>query len=62
MPGIRHCQHCWGNCIGDCWLPGAAGEAGLCIHRPYPRLTRRDRLRLLGNRRFWRRVFWGLRP
>ena len=33
-------------------IPGARGG---CIHRP-AKLALRDRLRLLGTRRFWRRA------
>jgi hypothetical protein len=58
MPAVRHCRHCWGECPGDCLIPGAAG---LCIHKPNPRLTSRERMLLLLDRRFWRRVFWGVR-
>jgi hypothetical protein len=62
MPAVRHCRHCWGNCAGDCLFPGAEGDAGLCIHRPYPRLPLpwRDRVRLVVNRQFWRRILWGI--
>jgi hypothetical protein len=59
MPAIRHCRHCWGDCAGDCLFPGAAGDAGLCIHRPHPRLPWRDRVRLLAAWSFWRRFLWG---
>jgi hypothetical protein len=47
----RHCQHCLGDCPGDCLLPG---DAGSCIHRPLPGLPLRDRLGLVRRRRFWR--------
>lgn len=59
MPTVRHCRHCWGNCDGECLLPGAAGAAGLCIHNPNPRLSWRDRLVLVRAKGFWRRFFWG---
>jgi len=55
-PARRHCQHCWGGCDGECMLPG--GRDG-CIHRPAT-LPFRYRLRLLGSRRFWRRVWFGI--
>jgi hypothetical protein len=29
MPAPRHCQHCWGNCNGECILD----DTGLCVHR-----------------------------
>ncbi len=35
------------------------GGTGLCIHQPVRRLPFRQRLRLAGNRAFWRRVLWG---
>jgi hypothetical protein len=56
-PTIRHCRHCWGGCPGDCLLPG---DTGLCIHNPVPAMPFRDRVRLVGSRRFWRRLFWGI--
>jgi hypothetical protein len=59
MPVDRHCRHCAGNCPGDCLLPG---DSGLCIHHPLPRLPLRVRLRLIGSRRFWRRLLWGPGP
>ena len=58
MPSVRHCRHCLGDCPGDCLLPG---DTGLCIHQPVPGLSWPDRLRLLASRRWWRRVFWGVR-
>jgi hypothetical protein len=59
MPAGRHCKHCWTDCDGTCLLPGAAGEAGLCIHKPIPKLPFRQRAMLLGQRRFWHRVLTG---
>jgi hypothetical protein len=56
MGGARHCRHCLGDCPGDCLLPG---QSGLCIHNPTPRMALRDRLLLIGSRRFWKRVLWG---
>ncbi len=56
MSDVRHCRHCWGDCGDTCLLPGNKGS---CIHRPASTLTVRQRLILLGNRRFWHRVFWG---
>jgi hypothetical protein len=58
MPAVRHCRHCWGDCDGTCLLPG---DTGLCIHKTAPRRSFRERVVLLGYRRFWRRVFWGIR-
>jgi hypothetical protein len=59
MPAVRHCRHCLGACPGTCLLPGGNG---LCIHRPLPRQPLRLRLRLIGTRRFWRRLLWGPGP
>jgi hypothetical protein len=59
MPSARHCRHCFGECPGDCLLPGDTGDTGLCMHHPVPGLPWRDWVRLLGSRRWWRRVFWG---
>jgi hypothetical protein len=53
----RHCRHCLGDCDGSCLLPG---QDDLCIHHPVRRLTMREHVLLLGDRRFWHRVFWGL--
>ena len=59
MSTVRHCKHCWGGCGGTCLLP--PGDTGVCIHKQAPRLnlTFREWVMLLGNRRFWHRVFWG---
>ena len=58
LPGRhdQHCRHC-----GELPRAIASSRAGpvSCIHRPSPTLPFRDRLRLLGRRRFWRRVFHG---
>jgi hypothetical protein len=44
--------------MGGCLLPDGAG----CIHSvPSLRLPFSARIRLLGNRRFWRRVLYGTR-
>jgi hypothetical protein len=61
MPYARHCPHCWGDCPGDCLLPGPAGEAGLCIHHPTQRPPLPILVRRLGKASFWRRVMWGVR-
>jgi hypothetical protein len=58
MPAVRHCKHCWGDCDGTCLLPG---DLESCIHKITPKWTFRERVILLGRRRFWRRVLWGLR-
>jgi len=60
VPRPPHCRHCWSDCGGDCLLPGEAGDAGLCIHKPSTGLPWPDRCRLMRTRRFWRRVFWGV--
>ena len=44
MPAYRHCRHCWGNCDGECLLPG---DTGACIHVPSMPLRRRVWLRLV---------------
>ena len=48
MPGYRHCRHCWGDCDGDCLLPGGSGG---CIHRGPRRSLRQQFLLWL----VWRR-------
>jgi len=42
MPFPRHCRHCWGDCPGDCMLPGQLGQDGSCIHRAFRRLSFRQ--------------------
>jgi hypothetical protein len=37
------------------------GSGDLCIHQPVPKRTVGERLTLLRARRFWRRVFRGVR-
>jgi len=51
----RHCQHCWGNCQGDCLLD----EGGMCIHNADARMLRQLRSRRLQGRGLWRRLFRG---
>jgi len=58
MPAAAHCRHCYGDCSGGCLLPGGEGR---CIHKPVPKRPAGERLTLLGTKRFWRRVFWGVR-
>jgi hypothetical protein len=53
MPVVAHCRHCFGDCDGDCLLPGGGG---LCIHKPVPKRTLGEWLALLRTRRFWSRV------
>jgi len=55
MAAIRHCRHCWGDCLGGCLL----GDTGMCIHGWNSRKPRM-RARWLLSRRWWRRVFWGI--
>ena len=50
MPAIGHCRHCWGDCPGDCLLPG---DEGRCIHQPFRVLPFRQRFRI-GVRKLWR--------
>lgn len=47
MPAPRHCRHCYGDCPGDCLIPG---PEGLCIHRPARRLSFRMWLVVMGRR------------
>ena len=56
MPVVAHCRHCFGDCGGECLLPGGGG---VCIHKPVPKRTLSERLALLRTRRFWSRVFRG---
>ena len=58
MSVLAHCRHCYGDCGGGCLLPGGGGG---CIHKPVPKRTVGERLTLLRTKRFWRRVFWGVR-
>jgi hypothetical protein len=51
VPQIRHCKHCWGDCLDSCLLPG---DERLCIHNLPPGPPLRDWPRLMGTRRFWR--------
>jgi len=51
VPQTRHCKHCWGDCPGDCLLPG---EQGLCIHIISLGPPLRYWPRLMLTRRFWR--------
>jgi len=41
MTVVRHCRHCWGDCLGDCLL----GDTGLCIHNVNARMIRQARAR-----------------
>ena len=53
-----HCRHCYGgDCAGNCLV----NDAGLCIHGGRPSMPWSMRLRLVTTRRWWRRVFWGVR-
>jgi hypothetical protein len=54
MPEIRHCRHCWGNCLGECLL-----ESVRCIHGWNEKPSRQFRWQLLLTRRWWRLVLWG---
>jgi hypothetical protein len=60
MSPVSHCRHCLGDCAGDCLVD----DTGWCIHggnRANRGLSWRLRVQLLGSRRWWRRVFWGVR-
>ena len=54
----RHCRHCWGNCPGNCLLPGL----DVCVHDAGrgPKMPLRLWVRAVGTRRFWRRVLLGV--
>ena len=41
MTVVRHCRHCWGDCLGDCLLD----DTGLCIHNVNARMIRQARAR-----------------
>ena len=43
MLPYRHCRHCYGDCPGDCLLPG---DTGMCIHGRVRPLPFRQRVRL----------------
>jgi hypothetical protein len=57
MTAVRHCRHCWGDCLGECLL----GDTGMCIHGRNSRTAPRMRAQWLLSRKWWRRVFWGTR-
>jgi hypothetical protein len=59
MTRPRHCRHCAGDCPGDCLIDDAGV---MCIHGWNQRPPREFRWQILINRRWWRRVFWGIRP
>ena len=56
MTAVRHCRHCWGNCLGDCVLDYSAG---MCIHGRDGAKRMRMQPQWLVNRRWWRWVLWG---
>ena len=43
MTAVRHCRHCWGDCLGDCLLD----DTGLCIHNVKSKMMRQQRRRRL---------------
>jgi len=58
MPEARHCRHCLGGgCLGDC----LTGQPGRCIHGWNGKHRRQLRWQLLLTRKWWHRVFWGVR-
>ena len=57
MPEIRHCRHCAGGCLGECLV----GDSGICIHGWNEKRRRQFTWQLLLTRRWWHRVFWGVR-
>jgi hypothetical protein len=57
MLQARHCRHCAGACPGDCLV----GDSGLCIHGWNGKRPGQFGWQLLLTRKWWRRVFWGVR-
>ncbi len=59
MPELepRHCRHCYGNCLGGCLI----GQSGRCIHGWNGEHPRQFRWPLLLTRKWWHRVFHGVR-
>ena len=57
MPAAGHCRHCYGDCPGNCLVPGLDGR---CIHGAYPKLPVGRRLARVRTRGFWRRVLRGV--
>jgi hypothetical protein len=55
MPELRHCQHCLGDCPGDCLL----GNSGRCIHGWNDNHSRQFSWQVILTRKWWHRVFWG---
>lgn len=53
----RHCRHCLGDCPGDCLM----GESGRCIHGWHEKPPSRFQWQWLLTRKWWRRLFWGVR-
>ena len=41
MTTIRHCRHCWGDCLGGCLLD----DTGTCIHNVHIKMMRQARAR-----------------
>jgi len=42
MTVVRHCRHCWGDCLGGCLLDD---DTGTCIHNEHTRMMRQIRAR-----------------
>jgi hypothetical protein len=57
MTAVRHCRHCWGDCLGGCLLD----DTGLCIHNENSRMMRQLRTRRLLNPMWLLRRFRGAR-
>jgi hypothetical protein len=57
MTAVRHCRHCWGDCLGDCLLD----DTDLCIHNVDSRMMSQLRRRRLRNPMWLLRLFRGAR-
>ena len=58
MTAVRHCRHCWGDCLGGCLLDD---DTGLCIHNENSRVMRQLRRRRLQSPIWLLRLFRGAR-
>ena len=57
MTVVRHCRHCWGDCLGDCLLD----DTGTCLHNVHTRKMRQTRARRLLSPAWLRMLFRGAR-
>ena len=54
MTVIRHCRHCWGDCLGGCLLD----DTCLCIHNAHTRMMRQMRARRRPLSAAWLRMLF----